>query len=153
MQKKKRKKNQHETKIARSERQKPLKNLRKINKNQKITYTHFDLILAPKSTQNSTPKRPKNEHKSITKRERKKERKKRPTWLQNDPKMTPTWHLKTNKKRTKKKNTKKERKRDQDDAKTWPSCERKAAYSNAFRYIKNVLVCICLYYFLKSYVL
>ena len=44
MPKTKRKKNQHKTKITPSEVQKTLKNLRKINENQKMTYTHFDTI-------------------------------------------------------------------------------------------------------------
>ena len=44
MQKTKRKKNRNKTNIAPSEVQKSLKNLRKNNKNQKITKTHFDTI-------------------------------------------------------------------------------------------------------------
>ena len=78
MQKKKRKKNQHKTKIAPSETQKSLKNLRKINKNQKITSTHVDRFLAPKTSQNGTPKRPKNEQKNNTKKEDEKRAKKDP---------------------------------------------------------------------------
>ena len=107
MQKTKRKKNRNKTNIAPSEAQKSLKNLRKINKNQKITYTDFDPILAPKTSQNRTPERPQNEAKHITKKERKKERKKRPTWLQNDPNMAPQNDPKTNKKTTQKQERKK----------------------------------------------
>ena len=107
MQKTKRKKNRHKTKITPSEVQKSLKNLRKINKNQKITYSKFDPIWPPKTTQNRTPKRPKNEPKKITKKERKKERKKKPTCLKNDPNMAPQNDKKTNKKTTRKKNQKK----------------------------------------------
>ena len=49
-----------------------MKNLRKLDANQKITYTDFDAILAPKTSQNGTPKRPKNDQKSNTKKEQKK---------------------------------------------------------------------------------
>ena len=107
MQKTKRKKNRNKTNIAPSEAQTSLKSLRKINKNPKITYTDCVPILAPKTTQNRTPKGPKNEAKHITKKERKKERKKRPTWLQNNPNMAPQNDPKTNKKTTRKKNKKK----------------------------------------------
>ena len=98
MPKTKRKKNRNKTKITPSETQKSLKNQWKINKNQKITYTHFDPIWGPKTPQNRTPKRPKNEQKNNPKKHPKKDRKKRPTWLQNGPKMAPQNGQKTIKK-------------------------------------------------------
>ena len=71
MQKTNRKKNKNKTNLAPLKTQKPLKNLRKINKNQQITSTHFDQFSAPKTSQNGTPKRPKNEQKNNTKKEQK----------------------------------------------------------------------------------
>ena len=56
----------------------PLKIVRKINKNQKITCTHVVPILAPKTTPNRTPKQSKNDQKNKTKKEQKNERKKHP---------------------------------------------------------------------------
>ena len=106
IQKTKRKKSQHETKIGPSETQKSLKNLRKINKNQKITYSDFDPILLPKRPQNASKMAPQNDQK-------------------------------TTKKTTRKKTRKKIEKRAQDDQKTCLSCERKAAFANAFRYLKR----------------
>ena len=76
MQKTKRKKNRHKTKITPSEVQKSLKNLRKINKNQKITYSKFDPIWPPKTTQNRTPKRPQNRSQKRSKIDAKNEAKK-----------------------------------------------------------------------------
>ena len=55
----------------------------KNNKKQKMASTHFDAILAPKTLQNDTQKRSKNEQKSNPKKEQKKERKKTP---KSDPK-------------------------------------------------------------------
>ena len=74
------------TNIAPSKTQKSLKNLRKINKNRKITKSHFETIFAPKCPQNATPKRSKNEQKNITKKEPKKDEKKERKKLQNEEK-------------------------------------------------------------------
>ena len=129
-----RKKTRNKTKIAPSETQKALKNLRKINKNQKITCTHFDPIWAPKSTPNRTPKRPQNEEKNITKKEQKKGRKKRPTGLQNDLKMTPQNDTKTIKKTRRKKNSTK-------DAFEPSTCEKKPDLAvNGKRRIQTLFV-------------
>ena len=65
MQKSMRKKNRNKTKIAPSQTQKTLKNQRKINRNQQITKSHFVPIWAPKTLQNGTPKRPKNDQKNM----------------------------------------------------------------------------------------
>ena len=82
MQKTKRKKNRNKTKIGPLKTQKVLKNLRKNNKNQKTTSTHFDRFWTPKTSPKGTPKRSKNEQKNNTKKERKKRAKK-------DPKRSP----------------------------------------------------------------
>jgi len=60
-----RKNNKNHTKIKPSKSQKSLKNLRKINKNQKMSSSYFDTILAPKTSQNGSPKRSKNDFKTI----------------------------------------------------------------------------------------
>ena len=108
MPKTKRKKNQHKTKITPSETQKALKNQKKINNNQQITYTHVDPIWAPKTPPNPTPKRPQNDQKINTKKEPKQERKKKPTWTQNGSKMAPQNDPKTIKKQHAKTKKKKE---------------------------------------------
>ena len=144
MQKTKRKKNRHKTKITPSEVQKSLKNLRKINKNQKITYSKFDPIWPPKTTQNRTPKRPKNEPKKITKKERKKERKKKPTCLKNDPNMAPQNDPKTNKKQhqktTQKNNAKMTKKPD-------PAVNGKRRLQTLFVIYKRFCYVFAAYYF------
>ena len=57
-------------------------------------------------------------------------------WLPKRPKIAPQNDSKTIKKITRKKNPKKERKKTPRSKKTWLSCERKAAFENAFRYLR-----------------
>ena len=75
MQKMIRKKYQNKTNLAPPKSQKPYKNVWKINKNQKITSTNFDRFLAPKTSQNGTPKRLKNDQKNNPKKNQKKSEK------------------------------------------------------------------------------
>ena len=76
MQKTIRKKNKNKTNLAPLRTPKPLKNLRKFNKNQKFTSSNFDRFFTPKTSQHGTPKRPKNDEKNNMKKEPKKEAKK-----------------------------------------------------------------------------
>ena len=48
----------------------------KNNENPKMTSSNFDTFLAPKTSQNGTPKPPKNEHKKQQKKNKKKNEKK-----------------------------------------------------------------------------
>ena len=80
MQKTKRKNNRNKTNIAPPETQKPLKNVRKNNKKQKIKKSHVNRFLIPKTPQNDTPKRPKKRIKNRSKKRTKKRRKQSPTW-------------------------------------------------------------------------
>ena len=89
MEKKMRKKMQHKTETAPPETQKSLKFARKINENQKNARPLFGRFLAPKSSQNGTPKPSQNHQKTHQKKEQKKTRKKTPKRLPNRPKMAP----------------------------------------------------------------
>ena len=108
MPKTKRKKNRNKTNITPSETQQTLKNLRKINKHQQITYTHVGPTWAPKTSQNRTPKRIKNQHDIATKKTSKTEASMAPKCLPNAPPKRFKKRTKNKTKREPKKRAKKE---------------------------------------------
>ena len=72
MQQMNRKKNQNKTKIGCPKSQKTLKNLRKNNKKQQMNNMHFDAILASKTLQKGTQKRPNNKQQKRANKKREK---------------------------------------------------------------------------------
>ena len=94
-------------------------------------------MLVPKKLPKCPPRRPKNDSKTKKKTSRKKNLKKNVFCPDLASQMPPQDDPKTIKKRTKKQHEKRTQKKANIDEKTWPSCERKAAYANAFRYTKT----------------
>ena len=136
MQKTKRKKNRNKTNIAPSEMQKSLKNLRKINTNQKNHMYGFSPNLSSKNDQKSEPKTTKKtikkQHEKTTKKRPKKEANIAPKWPQHGTPKRSKNEQKNNTKKEQKKERKKDRKKEPEGVKPDPAVNGKRRIQTFF---------------------